>query len=318
MALLALVVVAGMAAATEEDGWIRISAGPVIIEAPASQRGEAERLAAVASRVLPQLERSLGVRARAPFRIFVLPAGGELPPELALLDDAAPVWASGFLIGRYRVGAIRLDQVRRYPTDDAPEVLAHELTHMLLWDAALDALPRWFGEGVATREGRRWGLRDFIVTSRTVLAREPPRLAELDADFEATSARARRAYAVSFAFVSWSVDAYGEDLVPHILDLVEGGRTFDEAWLVASGDALEDAERRWRRRSVWFYRWLPMLASSGTLWIAISLLAVLAGLAKRRRRRALHARWEAEDRAREELAAAPAPAEPSDPSQWVN
>jgi uncharacterized protein YjeT (DUF2065 family) len=71
----------------------------------------------------------------------------------------------------------------------------------------------------------------------------------------------------------------------------------EDAWRQAAGEPLASSERRWRRASVWFHRWIPLLGGTSTLWIAIALLAVLAGLARRRRDRLVRARWDAEESA---------------------
>jgi hypothetical protein len=273
----------------------RVQVGALILEAPLSERGQVDSLAAFAERMLPALERDLGVVAVAPFRVVLLPPGELLNAELRRLDAAAPSWAAGFMIGYFRVGAIRLGQAHRYPYDGAPEVLAHEITHLLLWDATRGALPTWFGEGVATFEGRRRGMRDFLAASAAVLAHELPAIRDLDSEFEASPSRARRAYAVSVAFVSWSVGRYGADLVPELLDRApEHG--FEEAWRIVTGESLPASERSWRRRMLWIHRWAPVLFSSATAWLGISVLAIVAGVVKRRRRRELWARWEEEER----------------------
>jgi hypothetical protein len=58
----------------------------------------------------------------------------------------------------------------------------------------------------------------------------------------------------------------------------------------------EEWERRWRRSVTMRYRWIPALTSGGSLWLLISLLFVIAFLRKRRRSRAVLARWEEEER----------------------
>src|SRR6185295_7029468 len=106
-------------------------------------------------------------------------------PFLRDLDGLAPPWAAGFMIPARRLGAIRIAASDRYPFSDLASVLAHEATHMLLFDAAGNEPPRWFGEGVATAIERSWGMRDVLVHSSSVLTGRLPPLAELDAAFDA-------------------------------------------------------------------------------------------------------------------------------------
>lgn len=267
--------------------------GNLILEAPPRYRGEVERLADFSVRLLPRLEANLGQRARHPFRIVLIPEG-PLDAELRAIDALAPRSAAGFLVGSARLGAIRLGQVRGYPWDDLPSVLAHEVTHQLLHDAAGRELPRWFSEGVATFEGRKWGMRDFTVQSTALLSARLPRLAQLEDEFERSPTGSQRAYAASFDFVRWSERKYGPGLIARVLDEASAN-SFEDAWTIATGVPLAQAESRWRRATLWWHRWLPVVASSGSLWLGITLLALVAGVSRQRRTRALYRQWAAED-----------------------
>ena len=289
-------------------GMVRAEVGACILEAPADLRVLLERLAAQAAEVLPRVETELGARAVAPYRIVVIPRV-LAPPVLELhdLDALAPAWAAGFLLPSRRIGAIRLAEADRYPHADLGSVLAHEATHMVLYDAAGDNLPRWFGEGVATGIERSWGMRDVLVFSSSLLTGRLPPLAELDAAFDASDDRARAAYAASFDFMLWSVKRYGKGVVREIVREA-ASRPFPEAWQAATGVTIERSEAEWRRGSLLLYRWIPALTGTTALWSGITLLALYAGARRRARSRAILERWEAEDRPR----VIPDDAEPDD------
>jgi hypothetical protein len=201
----------------------------------------------------------------------------------------------GFVVRGARVGAIRVAEAARYPYGTVESVLAHEASHVLLQDAVPAGLPRWFEEGVATREGRRWSLEDLLEYSSSVLTDDLPALDELDADFLGPSEeRVRRAYAASFAFVGWA----SRSREALIRDVVREARRrpFPEAWRTASGVSLAADERRWRREALVRYRWIALLTASSTLWIALSLLAAFAGIVRRRRARVARVEWERRER----------------------
>ncbi len=312
-AILALLFAAGLAGdsppAMHEEaappGMVWAEVGDCILEAPADLRVLLERLESQAADLLPKVEMELGARAAAPYRIVVIPR--DLPPPesplksgspaaaLRDLDRLAPGWASGFLLPSRRIGAIRLAEADRYPHADLGSVLAHEATHMILFDAAGDKLPRWFGEGVATGIERSWGMRDVLVFSSSLLTGRLPPLADLDAAFDASGDRARSAYAASFDFLLWSVKKYGKGVVREV---VRGAasRPFPEAWRAATGVTLERSEAEWRRGSLLLYRWIPALSGTTALWSGITLLALFAGARRRARSRAILERWEEEDR----------------------
>jgi hypothetical protein len=280
--------------ASDGAGRVRLEIGACILEAPPELESHASALAATASRLLPRLQEDLGVVPRGPYRIFLIPAGTVEDPELRRLDAAAPAWAAGYLLPARRVGAIRLAQVRRYPHDDSASVLVHEATHMLLHDAAGGNLPRWFGEGVSTWEGRRWGLRDLWVYSSSLLTGRLPPLAELDGYFGQSRSRTRVAYAASFDFVSWTVRRHGRDSLRRILRQA-GSQPFPRAWEAALGVSLASSEASWRRSSLLRYRWIPALTSATALWIGISALFLVAVARRRARSKEILARWDEED-----------------------
>jgi 2-polyprenyl-3-methyl-5-hydroxy-6-metoxy-1,4-benzoquinol methylase len=283
------------AAADRLEARIRVEVGACVIEAPPALRVHLEALAQRAASILPRIESSLGVRPAAPYRILLIPPGRSDDPEMAALDASAPPWAAGFVQPWRRLGGIRVARADRYPYSDLASVLTHEATHMLLFDAARGALPRWFEEGVASGLERSWGLRDMAVWSSSLLTGRLPELADLDAAFESSESRARAAYAASFDFMTWTVRRYGAGVVRDIVREA-AARPFPEAWEAAAGEALLRSESEWRRSSVLLYRWVPALTGTGALWAGITVLALAAGARRRARSRAIRERWEAEER----------------------
>ena len=272
-------------------GRLRLDVDLCTIEAPAGAEPSLRALATRAPAILERVEADLDCRPAGRYRFVLIPPGGPPDPEIRALDGMAPPWAAGFVLRGQRLGAIRIAEAARYPYGTIESVLAHESCHVLLQDAVPAGLPLWFEEGVATREGRRWSTEDVLAYSSAVLADDLPSLDELSADFHATSEeRVRRAYAASFAFVGWA----SRDRESLVRDVVRAARSrpFDVAWRSASGASLADAEARWRREALIRYRWIAALTASSTLWIALSLLAMIAGIVRRRRARIARAEWE--------------------------
>lgn len=284
----------GIESAEGAGDRLRATIGACTIEAPADQAPSFDALVEDARTILPRVERELGTPAMAPYRIVLIPPGDPADPEIARLDAAAPGWAAGFLLPAQRLGAIRMRSVGHYPYGDLSAVFTHEVTHMLMRDAAGDNMPRWFSEGVATGIERSWGLRDMFVYSSSLLTGSLPRLEEMDRAFLASSSEARRAYASSFDFVSWARREHGEEVVSEILRRA-ATLPFPAAWEAATGDTLAASEDSWRRGSLLLYRWVPALTGTTTLWIVVTLLTFLAAARRRARSRAILERWDAED-----------------------
>lgn len=288
---------------------------------------------------MPRLEQSLGVEARGQITVVLVPAGPIADPEIARLDRAAPPWAAGFALNPQRLIAIRVARAETYPFGDASAVLAHEIAHVLLDDAVRGGseaggpaavsrkIPRWFSEGVATREQRRWGVRDAVVYSSSLMLRGLPTLGEMNRAFLQSEISARRAYAASFDFVNWSSEEYGEDLVRRVLAAART-RPFPEAWQAATGVRLTASEEAWRGTALTWYRWVPVLTGAGTLWIAITLLFLLAAWRRRQKTLAMITQMEIDDvraQARWAPRPGPRPDPPSDENRakdgegrWVN
>jgi hypothetical protein len=64
--------------------------------------------------------------------------------------------------------------------------------------------------------------------------------------------------------------------VPQILERMRGGMTFDEAFSKVVGVFPATAENQfWDRQRIWT-NWVPILGSTTTLWIVVTLLALIA------------------------------------------
>ena len=282
----------------------QVRIGLMSLEAPAGFGGELEALAAESERIVPRLESDLGVRAASRFRVVLIPPGAALSDTgLRRLDAGAPAWAAGYTVPALRVCVIRMALAGRYPYGSLESVLAHEVCHLLLHDTVGDRLPLWFEEGVATWEGRKWEFRDALVYSSSLLTSDLPKLAELDSSFHGSAAEAQLAYAGAHAFVASTIHARGGAVLRELLR-ASRDQPFDRAWRSVTGTSLERAETDWRRMSLIRYRWLPLLGTSSTLWIGITLLSLVAGVRKRalvRRERERWAREEAESEAPPEV-----------------
>jgi hypothetical protein len=283
----------GLAAARDEAA---VTPPRLQIEAPPS-------LAAAAA----ELERVPPARLASAMRLVGLADPG--PPIQVLLAEegspaarAAPAWVSGYAFGGGGPVVLFPARTPAYPDGSLEELLGHEVAHVLIARAARGAaVPRWFHEGVATVAGGSWGLAD-----RSRLVRLDPErddLAGLDARFAGGRAEVERAYAHSAAFVVSLLRRHGRDTAAAVLREVARGLPFEEAFARATGEPLGDAEAAfWHRHGI-YYRWLPLLTSSLTIWLGITFLALWAGRRRRARAAELRRRWEAEERLAADLEA---------------
>jgi hypothetical protein len=158
-------------------------------------------------------------------------------------------------------------------------------------------VPRWLNEGIATVGAREWGLEDRARYAMAVVGRGATSIRDLDRGFEGDTAAAARSYALSSAAVRSLVTDYGEDVIARILGGLARDLRFDQAFARATGDPLTRFEQRFFEDEAFWYTWVPFLTSSAALWMAITLLALVAIRRRRERSRALRESWEREERA---------------------
>jgi peptidase MA superfamily protein len=269
----------------------RLDTPPFRIFFREGNRTEAKALSEQAPGILEELQRDLGLRAKD-VTVLILP-----PTRSAAVREEAgrvPDWAVGFVPGGSGVVVLRGDLVRSYPFEDLLSLFAHELTHVLLGTLPPQSgpLPRWFNEGVAVAESRRWSFRDTLTLGTTLLAGPPPSMESLAVSFPAEEGAAVAAYAESFHFIAYLEREHGPGTVRRILAGMSEGAEFSEAFRAAIGKSLSEAEGEWRREVTFTYRWIPALTSTGVLWMGITLLVFVGRLAKRRRERAIREAWE--------------------------
>jgi hypothetical protein len=277
--------------------WAPAPAGPserdlprLIVEAPEPYAGLARRLEGLPPERFRAAMGMIGLeRAGAPIRVALVT---ETAPEAR----AAPPWVAGYAYGALGRIVLLVERTPSYPDGSLEALLDHEVAHVLVARAAAHhPVPRWLDEGVAMVAGHAWGLADTSRLTLAAITRSGVPTAELDAMFAGHAGEVSRAYALSGALVRDLLRRYDREVVARLLGGVRLGLGFDEAFRRASGTTVARFEAAfWRRHSFW-YRWVPLLGSSVTLWFAITLLALFAFRRRRRRDAEIRARWELEE-----------------------
>jgi hypothetical protein len=268
------------------------------VEAPRLEVEAPPELSALAERIYGQDPR----RLEATMELLGLAQPG--PPIRVILaaEDSAvaqgtPTWVSGFAYGSLGVVVLFPDRTPAYPDTSFDELLFHELSHVLAARAAAGhPIPRWFNEGLAMYIGRSWNLEDRSRMTWALLVDRRVSLAALDQSFAGDRGEMRRAYAVSGAFIRDLYHRFGPHVGSQILSDLALGFPFEEAFYRRTGiDFARAEERFWHSHSIW-YRWVPVLTSSATLWIAITILSLFAVKRRRARTAEIKRQWEEEER----------------------
>ena len=197
-----------------------------------------------------------------------------------------------------------------YPDGGLEEVLAHEVAHVLIHRASGGRrVPRWFDEGLAMLAARSWRLRDQTELALGLLSGPRVPLWKMDDQFQGDRWQVERGYALSGTLVQDLLERYGPGVPRIVLARLARGDTFDEALRGATGATLLEIGDAFYERQASLKRWIPILTSTAVLWFGISLLAIVAGIRKRRRRLEL-------DEAADVLPAGVEPEQP--PDETVN
>jgi hypothetical protein len=262
----------------------------ITVEAPPGLAGTAARLEAVDPARLASAMRLVGLTAPGgPIRVILAPEGS---PAASVV----PPWVSGYAYGEQGVIVLLPGRVPSYPDSSLSDLLAHEVTHVLIARAAGGRpMPRWFHEGLAMIAGLSWGFEDRSRLTLALLVDRPVSLAELDERFAGGQGEVNRAYAIAGSFMRDLFDRYGQGVAGRILQGVARGLPFDAAFQAATGTPLAAAEASFWDRQTFWYRWVPILTSSVTLWLIVTLLALWAIRRRRSRDAAQHRIWDAEE-----------------------
>lgn len=303
-ALLPILLLAALPLWAVQPPRLEVEAPPALGPVAARLRGyDPDRLAGIVSLV--------GLADPGPpIRVLLAPEGS--PPAAGV-----PPWVTGYALSEQGIVVLLPERVPTYPDTSLEDLLRHEVAHVLVARAAGGhPLPRWFHEGMAMITSLSWGFDDHSRLSLALLTDRPVSMAGLDPLFGSGQSEVNRAYAISGSFVRDLVNRHGPRAAPKILAGVARGLSFQDAFRAATGISLEDAESSFWDRQTFWYRWVPVLTSSATLWLGITLLAVWAIRRRRKRDAALRRIWEEEDE-RQRLAEAARLAEPG-PGEWIH
>lgn len=227
---------------------------------------------------------------------FSTPIRVILVPETSPVAQDVPSWVSGYARGNDATIVLFPARVRSYPDRNLRALVHHEVAHVLVAQAARGRpVPRWFNEGVATVAAREWGVEDRARFAMAVIGGKAKKAADLDGFFQGSDAEVHRAYALSAAFVRFIQHEYGTLTPAAVLRGVARGLDFNEAFVQATGVPLPRAEYTFFEKDAFWNTWLPFLTSTGALWMAVTILALVAIHRRRVRSRQMIEHWESED-----------------------
>ncbi|HEY2381885.1 MAG TPA: hypothetical protein VGK48_11965 [Terriglobia bacterium] len=275
--------------------WLFASGVPAVelptlqIESPPELAAVRDRLQAIPPGRFADIFQFLGSGPGLPVRV-------ELVPESSVVAHSVQPWIAGFAVGESSLVVLFPARSPGYPDNTLEDVLRHELAHVLIARASGGGrVPRWFNEGLAMEVERERRFQDQTELFYQLVKGGETDLRQLDALFSGSQDDQIRAYALAGAFIHDLLQSYGPASAKTILARMQQGASFDTAFMDVTGIPASSAESQfWRRQRIWT-SWVPVLTASTTLWLAITMLALLAIVARRRRNRQIQKQWEKED-----------------------
>lgn len=156
-------------------------------------------------------------------------------------------------------------------------------------------IPRWLHEGYAIYVAREWSPSREVRLTRAVLKGNLIPLGRLVRDFPDDEDRALLAYAQSADLVHYLIRSYGNDAFRDFVIALGRGYRFGHAARNILGEDFHTLEASWKKHLKRRYTWVPLLASTGTLWFLATLIFLAAYLRKKLTARAKAARWSEEE-----------------------
>ena len=256
------------------------------IESPSSFRSLSSRLERIDPARLRRVMSMVGtVDPGDPVRVILAARRSELA-------STTPPWVGGYALSERSAVILFPARLPSYPDSSLEEVLLHELCHIFIARAAGHRpVPRWFNEGLAMIAGSPWSFGDRSRLTQAMLVNRQMPLTELDQRFAGGRGDIRQAYALAGAFTRDLLQRHGNKTAGAILQGLARDLSFAQAFRGATGVSIAQAERSFWRRYAFWYRWMPVLTSTTTLWIGITTLALLAMRRRRARDAQRRQRW---------------------------
>ncbi|MDB4938291.1 MAG: hypothetical protein JWP87_5263, partial [Labilithrix sp.] len=227
--------------------------------------------------------------------VRITPSFAEMT-KLAPIGAPPPAYASGVAYPKLRLVLISMMAPRGADATDLDEVFRHELAHVALEDAVLGKhVPAWFNEGLAVGFARENGLeRQKVLTTAVINGTLLP-LDHLDRGFPRDPAEVSVAYAESVDFLRFLQARSDRLRFASTIERVRSGQAFDRALGDAYATDLRKLEFQWRSDVERRYSLIPLLAGGGILWVGVIGALGWGYVKKRRRAKAILAKWAEEE-----------------------
>jgi peptidase MA superfamily protein len=273
---------------TKDLGWLELSYPPSASERVASILRDADAVKA-------ELADALGQPVLNRVTVRVAQTVADMA-RLAPADAPPPAYASGVAYNGLHLVLLSMLAPRGAEAVDLDEVFRHELAHVALEDAVRGQhVPLWFNEGLAIQlSGEHAATRLSTMWNATLAGTLIP-LQDLDRGFPRENAEVSIAYAESADFMRFLLRRSDRLRFASMIERVRDGQPFERAAAEAYGSDLRKLEFQWRSDAERRYSIIPVLTGGGIVWVLVIGALVAAYVRRRRRAKAILAKWAEEE-----------------------
>ncbi|MBF0476613.1 MAG: hypothetical protein HQK59_12445 [Deltaproteobacteria bacterium] len=232
-------------------------------------------------RVYSQVRTDLGVIY--PVTVQVRVCGSEACYQQSQpAGNYVPSWSAAVAYPSQSLIIMKSPNLLKTSFEQAIKILTHELVHVGLGQTSAFPVPRWLDEGVAMYESGEWSIDRYLSMVGTVMADKLIPLRELTANWPDETTAAELAYGQSYYLTAYLITAYGPDSFRSFLRYYLSGASFEAALKRAFGLGLFQLEVQWHSFMRLRFSYIPIITSSGTLWLLITILFVIVYVKKKR------------------------------------
>jgi hypothetical protein len=240
---------------------------------------------------LPDLEGKLGVILSYPPQIVLATSQEEFD---RITGGTLPTWSQG--VSFPERGAIVLKSPAfSHDIQTCHRTAVHELVHLMVGQKSGHQVPRWLNEGLALMLSGEGPGKPLMPLSRALWSGGLQPLMAVEQVDAYPNAQAELAYLQSYHATEFLIRQYGWETLRRLLDELGQGRAWDEALFRQIEIDQAGFEATWLASLNKSYRWMILLDSQLYIFVGMTLLVLIAGIAIIRRRRRIYKRWEAED-----------------------
>lgn len=197
-----------------------------------------------------------------------------------------PEWGGGGALGTDSI-VMPVDRQSAFYAADVQRIILHEMVHITLARSyGLLRIPRWFHEGVAMALAGDISFEQQLQLSRAILLQKLVPLDSMEQLNRFSRWRAEVAYSQCHFAVNFLVSTYGLDLLPELLAASQKTRQFETACVKVFGLTIPELQLLLDKKMSTNYRILFVIGDYSLVWGGIFVLAVVAFVVTRIRKRA--------------------------------